>query len=204
VHGTAVIQTTSSHLFWNAATRQWVKATSLRNGGRLRTPVDTTITVVGGFIPADASGLMWDLTVVADHDFYVVTAVGSILAHNCPASIWADLWKLPVKTYQTYTKVNPDTGQVYSGRTSGYGTPDQNVARRDIDHDMPGFEPAELDQSSENPMAIRGREQMLIEYYQEVGISSNEIPAVSPSDPEYGDYMWAALEEFGWAPEDLP
>ena len=40
------------------------------------------------------------------------------------------------KTYQTYTKTNKETGQVFVGRTSGYGTPEQNVKRRDQNHHM--------------------------------------------------------------------
>ncbi len=69
-----------------------------------------------------------------------------------------------VKTYQTYTKTNPQTGEVYSGRTSGYGTPTENVRARDRGHHMNdnGFGPAVLDKSSTNYNAIRGREQLLI------------------------------------------
>ena len=40
-----------------------------------------------------------------------------------------------LRTYQTYTKTNPKTGKVYSGRTSGTGTPAENV-RRDANHHM--------------------------------------------------------------------
>ena len=67
--------------------------------------------------------------------------------------------KPKVKTYQTYTKTNIKTGEVYSGRTSGYGSPSQNVAARDINHHMnsKGFGPAVLDRSSTNAAAIRGR-----------------------------------------------
>ena len=69
------------------------------------------------------------------------------------------------KTHQTYTKTNPSTGQVYSGRTSGTGTPAQKVARRDAGHHKTadGFGPARLDKSSSNAAAIRGREQQLLE-----------------------------------------
>ena len=69
------------------------------------------------------------------------------------------------KTYQTYTKTNPTTGEVYSGRTSGTGTPLENIARRDANHHMnaKGFGPAQLDKSSSNYNAIRGREQQLID-----------------------------------------
>jgi hypothetical protein len=37
----------------------------------------------------------------------------------------------PSRTFQTYTKTNRSTGQVYVGRTSGYGTPLENISRRD-------------------------------------------------------------------------
>ena len=54
------------------------------------------------------------------------------------------------KTFQTYTKTNPKTGQQYCGRTSGCGTPEQNIARRDANHHMnqDGYGPATLDKSS--------------------------------------------------------
>jgi len=35
------------------------------------------------------------------------------------------------KTYQTYTRYNPTTGQCYSGRTSGYGNPLTNIRNPD-------------------------------------------------------------------------
>jgi len=61
-------------------------------------------------------------------------------------------------TYQTYTKPNLSTGEVYSGMTSGTGTPEQNLARRDSSHqkDAEGYGPARLDKSSSNRDAIRG------------------------------------------------
>jgi hypothetical protein len=70
-----------------------------------------------------------------------------------------------VKTYETYTKTNLDTGKTYSGRTSGTRTPEQNVAARDQGHHMneEGYGRGQLDKSSTNPAAIRGREQQLIE-----------------------------------------
>jgi RHS repeat-associated protein len=53
-------------------------------------------------------------------------------------------------TYQTYTKTNPDTGQVYCGRCSGTGSPEQNVANRDSGHHM-------NEQGSAPPLWIRAR-----------------------------------------------
>src|SRR5262249_32638042 len=69
------------------------------------------------------------------------------------------------KSHQTYTKTNSKTGEVYSGRTSGKGTAEENVAARDANHHMDekGFGEAQLDKSSTNADAIRGREQQLIQ-----------------------------------------
>jgi hypothetical protein len=107
------------------------------------------------------------------------------------------------KTYQTYIKRNPTTGEVYCGRTSGCGTPEQNIARRDVGHHMhaEGFRPAELDVSSTNALAIRGREQWLIEYYggakSSGGTSGNAINGISPRNPKRQIYMEEARKEFG-------
>jgi RHS repeat-associated protein len=102
-------------------------------------------------------------------------------------------------TFQTYTKVNPDTGDVYVGRTSGGGTPLENIARRDSGHayTSEGFGPAQLDQSSDSYAAIRGREQQLIDFYRSLGISANKINGISPLNLNRSGYLGAALDEFG-------
>jgi hypothetical protein len=107
------------------------------------------------------------------------------------------------RTYQTYTKVNPETSEVYSGRTSGTGTPEQNVAARDQSHQQNanGFGPAQLDKSSSNAVAIRGREQQLIEANggarSQGGTSGNAINGVSPRNPKARVYKREAKKEFG-------
>lgn len=107
------------------------------------------------------------------------------------------------KTYQTYTKKNPETGEVYSGRTSGTGTPRQNVARRDAGHhkNNEGFGPAQLDKSSDNGAAIRGREQLNIEANggakSQGGTSGNAINGISEMNAKLKEYLDAAFEEFG-------
>ena len=107
------------------------------------------------------------------------------------------------KTTQTYTKVNTTTGQVYSGRTSGYGSAIDNVAHRDTYHHMnaQGYEPAVLDKSSSSYEAIRGREQMLIDYYggaQSIGGSSgNAINGIGANNTKGSIYMNTAIGEFG-------
>ena len=107
------------------------------------------------------------------------------------------------KVYVTYTKVNPKTGEVYSGRASGYGTPKEVVANRDRNHHMneKGFEPAELDRFSTNSDAIRGREQQLIELNggakSQGGSSGNAINGVSLTNPNKQRYEDARRKEFG-------
>jgi Pretoxin HINT domain len=81
---TEVIGTTSSHLFWNPATRRWVKAGALSIGSHLRTSRGGTATVMGGYAARKRAGWMWDLTISRDHDFYIAAGPVAVLAHNCP------------------------------------------------------------------------------------------------------------------------
>jgi RHS repeat-associated protein len=107
------------------------------------------------------------------------------------------------ESHQTYTKTNPQTGQTYSGRTKGTGTPEQNVARRDAGHHMSekGFGRAKLDQTSSNKKAIRGREQQLIDKHggsqSKGGTSGNAINGISDKNPKRKQYLDAANKEFG-------
>jgi RHS repeat-associated protein len=86
----AVIDTTSSHLFWVPGTGghggQWVKAAALKYGTYLRGAGKGTATIAGSFTPRARSGWMWDLTVQNDHDFYIKAADGAVLVHNCPVA----------------------------------------------------------------------------------------------------------------------
>jgi hypothetical protein len=84
-HGTAVIDTTRSHLFFDAGHHRWVKAAALKYGTRLRTPSGATATTRGGHDPAVTTGWMWDLNIPGgnDHDFYIHAADTAILVHNC-------------------------------------------------------------------------------------------------------------------------
>lgn len=107
--------------------------------------------------------------------------------------------KLAKKTYQTYTKPHLKTGKLYRGRTSGTGTPKQNLARRDSNHKKndDGYGPAKLDKSSSDPDAIRGREQQLIDADKAAGRSGNKINGISPKNPKKSEYINAAEKEFG-------
>lgn len=109
------------------------------------------------------------------------------------------------KTYTTYTRTNNE-GTVYSGRTSGKGTAEQQVATRTgrADHQAKtaeGYGPAKVDKNSANPDAIRGREQQLIEQnggaQSAGGTSGNKINGVSPNNAKGDLYRAACKKEFG-------
>ncbi len=108
------------------------------------------------------------------------------------------------KTYQTYTKPpkNPADG-VYNGKTSGKGTPEQNVTKRDKNHHMNKTHgPAKLDKSSSNPDAITGREQQNIDNSggskSKGGTSGNQRNSVDPNNKERVQRTQkAAKKEFG-------
>jgi hypothetical protein len=109
------------------------------------------------------------------------------------------------KTFTTYTRAKAD-GTVYSGRTSGTKSPEQQVSARNngVDHKArtaEGYGPARVDKNSSNPDAIRGREQQLIEQNggarSQGGTSGNKINGVSPSNPKAEQYKEACTREFG-------
>jgi hypothetical protein len=111
------------------------------------------------------------------------------------------------KTFETYTKEHPETKDIYSGRTSGTGTPEENVAARDSNHHMDdqGYGPAKLDKSSPSSDAIRGREQQLIDHSGGAkstgGTSGNAINGIGAKNPKMERYMNAANEAFGHLPK---
>lgn len=79
------------------------------------------------------------------------------------------------KSYQTYILKNPKTGQRYVGRTSGFGSPKQNVQSRLQNHHKikEGYRLVRVDKSSFNKGAIRGREQQMLDFYRSAGRSGN-------------------------------
>ena len=85
-HGTAVIHTTSNHLFWDPYPHYgWIPANTANRASTSRPPDGQSAVVVGGTDPeAVHDGWMWDLTVPGnnDHDFYVAVAATAVLVHN--------------------------------------------------------------------------------------------------------------------------
>lgn len=93
------------------------------------------------------------------------------------------------KVYVTYTLTRPD-GKIYIGRSSGYGDPYSIVLRRFYSHHRraEGYDNPQLDRYAKGPsgyVAIRGREQQLIDYYGGIGSPNvgNIIRGVSRYNP---------------------
>lgn len=113
--------------------------------------------------------------------------------------------------YLTYTRIHPLTKQVYSGRTSGYGTTDQILKRRMAGQPIlnaEGFAAPVFDNEAISKWAIRGREQMLIDFHggaQSVGgTSRNMINGISERNIFRESYIDAAILEFGYLPNNAP
>jgi hypothetical protein len=95
------------------------------------------------------------------------------------------------RTFITYILSNPTTGQVYVGRTSGFGTPRQILDRRYAGHialRSLGFTDRSVDSAAQgwgSYPAIRGREQQLIDSHGGVGDPkvANKIRGVSKYNP---------------------
>ena len=107
------------------------------------------------------------------------------------------------KTYLTYVLTN-DLGQVYIGRTSGYGDPEAIMMKRFYSHGrkLEGFGHPVIDKVAKGPagyLAIRGREQQYIDYLGGIGAPrvANTIRGVSRFNPYGRVYHAAASLTFG-------
>jgi RHS repeat-associated protein len=162
---------------------------------------------VGGafvpFIPSPGSVRLASKVVAHADDVIDAGRTGDKIADAAKIGTISDETLQNAKSYQTYTKTNPETGKIYVGRTSGTDLPEANIAKRDKNHHMndKGFGPAELDKSSSNSKAIRGREQQMIEYHggakAKGGSSGNTINGISDKNPNRNQYLSQSTKEFG-------
>ncbi|HWH53221.1 MAG TPA: RHS repeat-associated core domain-containing protein [Gemmatimonadaceae bacterium] len=124
---------------------------------------------------------------------------GDVIAGGISAATADVADQLRIK-FVTYTRVGPG-GQVYSGRTSGFGDPEDIVATRAAGHPerLAGFGPPKVDRWAtgvQGYAAIRGREQQLIDAnggaQSDGGTSANKIRGVSKRNPLGPIYSAAA------------
>jgi hypothetical protein len=99
-----------------------------RDGTHLRTPNGSnTATVVGGWVPRERDGWMWDLTIPGndDHDFYIDTVSADILIHNASNDCGPN-------NNENVPKIIRDAidNRTYTPRPNPDGSPDIFQARR--------------------------------------------------------------------------
>ncbi len=120
---------------------------------------------------------------------------------------WFDEDGLAPEKYGLYAKINPKTGKVYIGRTSGQGTLDQMVAGRNSGHHMntKGYGrsiPIEGSQTTDRA-AIRGLEQRAIDHFggaiSDGGSSGNAIRGIGLKNLPLKAYLGASQKVFGKA-----
>jgi len=157
-------------------------------------------TVEGGIISGASGGAAVMAGAIVDKAVGVLSNTLNNVISSVPDKINKSI--AGTKTYQTYTKTNSTTGEVYSGRTSGTRSPVENIRIRDMKHHMndKGFGPAVLDKSSTNAAAIRGREQQLIDMNGGAksigGVSGNAINGIGINNPNRTYYLNQANKEF--------
>ncbi len=154
-------------------------------------PVAIACSVADGPLPiGDAAGL-------------VMTAGAVMMDAAAIAAVATDVYRnYKERIYVTYTLTNPQTSQVYIGRTSGVGTPEQLVLKRYYGHlfrRSPRFRNPRVDQWSRSRDAIRGREQQLIDFYGGIGSKrvGNYIRGVSKWNIKGRRYHNASNTYFG-------
>ncbi len=135
----------------------------------------------------------------------ITTGVAKLAAHYAKDGVEAlaegiedYIEKRSQKTYQVYEKIDTN-GIVYVGRTSGYGSDEQNVRKRDYNHHMNkyGFGNAVPVFSTNDYAAVRGIEQALINKYKSLGVSGNRINGISLKNKNRTIYITRAIEELG-------
>lgn len=158
-------------------------------------------------LPAAGEGGPWEaalgavMVLLADD----VTGIGAADDIAIPIVLAGALaYDVAQRTFITYTLTNPISGQVYVGRTSGFGDPYAVLrARMGSHHMVPrGFDVGKVDsavQGLHGYPAIRGREQQLLDSLGGVGSPgvANAIRGVSKANPAGHLYHSASDLYFG-------
>lgn len=122
-----------------------------------------------------------------------------------PAMVGTAAYDAAYRTYITYVLTNPATGQIYAGRTSGWGSPLEILTARLATHPyymFLGFTNVRIDRMIQGWLgkpAIRGREQQLVDSYGGVGSPrvANLIRPVFAFNPDGLFYWHQSNSQFG-------
>ncbi|MYS80011.1 polymorphic toxin-type HINT domain-containing protein [Embleya scabrispora] len=122
--GEASIITTTNHPFWIPDLKQWINAGDLNPGQWLQTSAGTRVQISAIRILAREQRT-YDLTVDADHTYYVLAGTVSALVHNCDLHDLARIESAKSTSQNTAGAVARDT---YTGEWS-YGESGMTPAR---------------------------------------------------------------------------
>jgi len=182
-------------------------------------PIAATLFLVGPFTVATIEAYLQmplgkqGSQALADAISYGAQSANQAVSNAITAIKTAVKEKQETKLYMTYTMTDAD-GLVYSGRTSGYGTPSEVLENRQNNHHTAkqGFGNVQIDKiayGGQDKLAIRGREQQLIDKNGTTqsdtinghkGTSGNAIRGVSKFNPRVPIYHKAANKAFGILP----
>jgi hypothetical protein len=84
---TASVTATDGHPFWVPELGEWVDATDLKAGERLRTGAGTRVQVTSVERWTDASAKVHNLTVSDLHTYFVLAGGVPVLVHNCGGAV---------------------------------------------------------------------------------------------------------------------
>jgi RHS repeat-associated protein len=148
-------------------------------------------------------GTVYNFEVDGLHDYFV-GEVG-VLGHNCPIK-WKSPGALapmagtaPGRKYVTYTAPDLDNpGKFYAGRASGPAnwTPEQILNRRKAGHHR-NLGPLELDDVTSSYRAVRGREHLVRQRLERLGLGTDQINPIGPRNKRKLTYLKTAIKEFG-------
>ncbi len=160
----SIIDTTSSHPFWVPGVGhggRWVKASALKYGTHLRTPsASDDAIVVGGWVPRQRAGWMWDLNIPGndDHDFYIDTDASDVLVHNACSSTSGDNPQAASgrQAHSAFSNMLNEEGNGYSGVQGIEGS---NLRVDGVFNDGSGDVPLELKPATPGNL-VRGWNQL--------------------------------------------
>ena len=140
-----------------------------------------------------------EFCVIADR-----TTIGNAL-DTAGVLMVARTFNVLLRRFITYVLKNPETKQVYIGRTSGFGEPLKILKRRMYGHAYKkrGFKNPKIDKAMQGlnaRSAIRGREQQLIDFYSGIGSFNvaNIRRGVAKKNPFRNIFHHASNTNFGY------
>ncbi|MEV0269540.1 polymorphic toxin-type HINT domain-containing protein, partial [Hamadaea sp. NPDC050747] len=117
----STVHTTQHHPFWSVAAKDWVDASALKPGDRLRDVAGRTTQIVVAVKTWTGLADMRDLTVAEVHTYYVIAGAAPVLVHNCGGDDFTDLYHGTSAQAAASIRANGvDTG--YSSRPMDFGS----------------------------------------------------------------------------------